>query len=179
MQSSPNAKRKPRFLLTLSIFIFQLTLALAQTNPSTEAWTKTEKKIKPAAKSASKKSTKALLIDPSAQNPTNDSTFVYKIVEQMPSYPEGQAALLRHLEQNTQYPEIALKKKVQGIVVVQVTVERDGALSNVHVVKGIGAGCDEEALRVVGLMPKWKPGMQNGQAVPVQFNLPIRFKLDK
>ena len=177
MKSKPKLLRKPLFLFTLSIFICQLTLASAQTNPSTEPLAKAEKKTKSAAKSASKKSTQAQLVETSVQNPTNDSTFVHKLVEEMPSYPEGQAALLRHLAQNIQYPPMAIKKRVEGTVVVQLTVERDGTLSNVHVVKGIGAGCDEEAERVVELMPKWRPGFQNGQAVRVQFNLPIRFKL--
>lgn len=103
---------------------------------------------------------------------------VVKMAEKMPSFPEGQAALLRHLAENIQYPHIAKENGVEGMVVVQMIVEIDGSLSNVHVVKGIGAGCDEEAMRVVKLMPKWIPGMQRGKAVRVQFNLPIRFKLE-
>lgn len=103
---------------------------------------------------------------------------VYKMVDEMPSFPDGQAALLRYLAENIDYPQIAKENGVVGFVVVQMIVEKDGSLSNLKVVKGIGAGCDEEALRIIRLMPKWKPGFQNGQAVRVQFNLPIRFKLD-
>lgn len=103
---------------------------------------------------------------------------VVKMAEKMPSFPEGQAALLRYLAENIQYPDIAKENGVQGMVVVQMIVEIDGTLSNLHVVKGIGAGCDVEALRVVKLMPKWIPGMQRGKAVRVQFNLPIRFQLE-
>lgn len=103
---------------------------------------------------------------------------VVKMAEKMPSFPEGQAALLRYLGENIQYPDIAKENGVQGMVVVQMIVEIDGTLSNLQVVKGIGAGCDVEALRVVKLMPKWIPGMQRGKTVRVQFNLPIRFQLE-
>lgn len=103
---------------------------------------------------------------------------VFKVVEQMPSFPDGQAALLRYLAQNIEYPTIAKENGVEGMVVVQFVVERDGSIAAAQVVKGIGAGCDEEALRVVRGMPKWQPGKQRGQPVRVQFNLPIRFKLE-
>lgn len=103
---------------------------------------------------------------------------VYKVVNQMPSFPDGQVALLKFLANNIDYPTIAKENGVQGMVVVQMIVEKDGALSNIHIEKGIGAGCDKEAIRVVGLMPKWQPGSHFGQSVRVQFNLPIRFKLE-
>ncbi len=103
---------------------------------------------------------------------------VFKVVEQMPSFPDGQAALMRFLGQNIEYPTIAKENGVEGMVVVTFVVDKDGTINNAQVVKGIGAGCDEEALRVVRLMPKWQPGKQRGQPVKVQFNLPIRFKLE-
>lgn len=111
----------------------------------------------------------------SSPRPINNDE-VFKVVDQMPAFALGQAALLKYLEQNIMYPQIAKENGVEGMVIVRMIVERDGSLSNVHVIKGIGAGCDEEALRVVNMMPKWKPGFQQGQAVRVQFNLPIRFK---
>jgi TonB family protein len=114
----------------------------------------------------------------SAALPIKNNDEVLKVVEQMPSFAEGQAALLKFLEQNIMYPQIAKENGVEGMVVVQMIVEIDGTLSNLQVVKGIGAGCDEEALRLMKLMPKWIPGMQRDKAVRVQFNLPIRFKLD-
>lgn len=103
---------------------------------------------------------------------------VFRVVEQMPSFPDGTAALLKFLAQNIEYPTIAKENGVEGMVVVQFVVERDGSIAGAQVVKGIGAGCDEEALRVVRAMPKWQPGKQRGQPVRVQFNLPIRFKLE-
>jgi protein TonB len=110
--------------------------------------------------------------------PPKPTQEVFKVVEQMPSFPDGQAALLRYLAQNIEYPTIAKENGVEGMVVVQFVVERDGSIAGANVVKGIGAGCDEEALRVVRSMPKWQPGKQRGQPVRVQFNLPIRFKLE-
>lgn len=106
------------------------------------------------------------------------SKEVFKVVEQMPAYPEGQLALLEFLAKNINYPKVAKDNGVEGMVVVQYVIEKDGSISNAKVVKGIGAGCDEEALRVVNAMPNWTPGKQRGQAVAVQFNLPIRFKLE-
>ena len=113
----------------------------------------------------------------SSPRPINNDE-VFKVVEQMPTFALGQVALLKYLEQNISYPQIAKENGVEGMVIVQMIVERDGSLSNVHVIKGIGAGCDEEAERVVRSMPKWTPGFQNGEPVRVQFNLPIRYKLD-
>lgn len=110
--------------------------------------------------------------------PASNTDEVFKVVEVMPVYPLGQAALLQYLSNSIEYPQIAKENGVVGFVVVQMIVEKDGSLSNLKVVKGIGAGCDEEALRIIRLMPKWKPGFQNGQAVRVQYNLPIRFKLE-
>lgn len=106
------------------------------------------------------------------------SKEVFKVVEQMPAYPEGQGALLEFLAKNINYPTVAKENGVEGMVVVQYVIEKDGSISNAKVVRGIGAGCDEEALRVVNAMPNWIAGKQRGQAVAVQFNLPIRFKLE-
>lgn len=106
------------------------------------------------------------------------SKEVFKVVEQMPSYPGGPADLLKFLAANINYPKVAKDNGVEGMVVIQYVIEKDGSITDAKVVKGIGAGCDEEALRVVNAMPNWTPGKQRGQVVPVQFNLPIRFKLD-
>lgn len=103
---------------------------------------------------------------------------VFRVVEQMPAYPGGPADLLKFLAANINYPKAAKDAGIEGMVVIQYVIEKDGSISNAKVVKGIGSGCDEEALRVVNAMPNWVAGKQRGQAVPVQFNLPIRFKLD-
>jgi TonB family protein len=108
----------------------------------------------------------------------SDMVDVYMIVEQMPKFPGGDEALMQYVADHVKYPEEAKKAGRQGKVFVQFIVEPDGSLSNFKVLRGIGYGCDEEALRVVKSMPKWKPGMHRGKAVRVQYLVPVNFKLD-
>jgi TonB family protein len=103
---------------------------------------------------------------------------VYTVVEKQPSYPGGQDGYRKFLIENIKYPAEALKKGVTGTVYVTFVIENDGAVTNVKVLRGIGSGCDEEAIRVVKMMPKWNPGEEKGKPVAVQFNLPIKFALD-
>lgn len=103
----------------------------------------------------------------------------YTVVDEMPKYAGGQEAMLKFLQANIKYPEEAIKKNIQGKVIVTFTVKDEGTVTNVKVIRGIGSGCDEEAVRVVKLMPKWEPGKQNGKNVAVIYNLPIQFALDK
>lgn len=107
---------------------------------------------------------------------TGDTT-VYTVVENMPVYPGGDEARVKFIIQNVKYPQAAKEKGIQGTVLVSFIVEADGAVADVKVVRGVGSGCDEEAMRVVKLMPKWTPGKQSGKAVRVQFNMPIKFAL--
>ncbi len=102
---------------------------------------------------------------------------IFTIVETMPSFPGGQEKLMHYLATNIKYPQIARESNVQGRVYLSFVVEPDGSVSNVKVLRGIGAGCDEEAMRVVKAMPKWSPGKQRGKAVRVSYNLPVNFKL--
>ena len=102
---------------------------------------------------------------------------IFKIVEEMPSFPGGEAKLMEFVGKNIKYPQIARETGIQGRVCVNFVVEPDGSVSNVSVLRGIGGGCDEEAMRVVKSMPKWKPGKQRGKAVRVQYMLPVNFRL--
>ena len=102
---------------------------------------------------------------------------VFLIVEEPPTFPGGDAALYKWLGENLKYPEEAKELGIQGRVFVSFVVEPDGSTSNAVVKRGIGGGCDEEALRIVKAMPKWGAGKQRGQPVRVQFNLPIKFTL--
>jgi len=102
---------------------------------------------------------------------------IFQIVEEMPSYPGGEAKLMEYVSKNIKYPQIARETGIQGRVFVGFVVEPDGSVSNVKVLRGIGGGCDEEAVRVVKNMPKWKPGKQRGKAVRVSYMLPVNFKL--
>jgi TonB family protein len=104
---------------------------------------------------------------------------IFKVVQNMPAFAEGQAAMLRFFEEHLKYPELARQNRTEGVVVVQFVVETDGLLSNLHIVKELGSGCDDEALRLVKLMPPWRPGVYLGNLVRVQFNLPIRFKIEE
>ena len=102
---------------------------------------------------------------------------VFTIVEEMPSYPGGDAKMYEYLGKNIKYPQIARESSIQGRVFVNFVVEPDGSVTNVKVLRGIGGGCDEEAMRVVKSMPHWKPGKQRGKAVRVSYTLPVVFKL--
>ncbi len=99
------------------------------------------------------------------------------LAEVMPQFPGGSRALKSYLETQTRYPEHARENELEGKVYVQFVVNADGSLSNVRLARGIGYGCDEEALRLVRSMPSWVPGSQQGQAVPVRYTLPITFVL--
>ena len=108
----------------------------------------------------------------------SDETKIYEAVEQPPSYEGGLAAMAKFLQKNMKYPSQARRMGVEGKVFIQFVVNREGKISDVALVKGIGAGCDEEAQRVVGIMPPWRPGKQNGKAVNVRYIIPINFTLE-
>ena len=102
---------------------------------------------------------------------------VFQVVEEMPEFPGGMAECMKWLGQNIKYPAEAKEKGVQGRVIVQMVVEKDGTITNAKVVRGVDPLLDAEALRVVNQSPKWKPGMQKGEAVRVKYTLPIMFRL--
>lgn len=98
-------------------------------------------------------------------------------VEQMPEFPGGIDAMMKYLGTNIKYPSIAQEMGISGKVVLQFVVDKHGKIGNIKVIRTLGAGCDEEAIRVVKSMPSWKPGRQNGKEVPVFFTLPVFFQL--
>ena len=102
---------------------------------------------------------------------------IFTVVEEQPGYPGGDEARIRFLQENIKYPEEAKELGTQGKVFVTFVVEMDGSITDVRVLRGIGSGCDEEAIRVVKSMPRWVPGKQRGQPVRVQFNMTIKFTL--
>ncbi|MEI7492242.1 MAG: M56 family metallopeptidase [Bacteroidota bacterium] len=111
--------------------------------------------------------------------PPAPSGKIYDKADVEPAYPGGFAALGDFILKNLKYPEAAIKNKTQGKVLLSFVVWSDGSVGNVKVKQGIGSGCDEEAIRVVKLMPNWKPGQQDGKNVNVSFFLPINFALEK
>ncbi|MCR6508338.1 M56 family metallopeptidase [Bacteroides sp. KH569_7] len=112
--------------------------------------------------------------------PAPDENGIFEIVEHMPEFPDGGvSALMEYLRENIKYPEAAMKKGTQGRVIVQFVVEKDGSIANAKVLHGVDPELDKEAVRIVSVMPKWKPGMQRGQAVNVKYTVPIMFRLQK
>lgn len=102
---------------------------------------------------------------------------IYIGVEVAPEFPGGDVEIRNFLNKTLNYPSEAIKAKVQGRVITQFLIEKDGTIGDVKILKGIGYGCDEEAVRVIRLMPKWIPGKMEGKVVRVYFTLPISFTL--
>ena len=102
---------------------------------------------------------------------------IFEVVEQMPEFPGGQAALMQYLAKNIKYPTIAQENGTQGRVTVQFVVNRDGSIVDAKVLRGVDPYLDKEAIRVISSMPKWKPGMQRGKAVRVKYTVPVMFRL--
>lgn len=102
---------------------------------------------------------------------------IFEVVENMPDFPGGQAALMQYLAKNIKYPTIAQENGTQGRVIVQFVVNKDGSIVDANVVRSVDPYLDKEALRVINTMPKWKPGMQRGKPVRVKFTVPVMFRL--
>ncbi|MBE7176725.1 MAG: TonB family protein [Mucilaginibacter polytrichastri] len=109
---------------------------------------------------------------------TDDGIHGMATIEVMPEFEGGLQGWAKYLQRNLRYPETAVNNETQGRVTVTFIVEKDGSLSDIRVLSGIGSGCDEEAIRVLKKAPKWTPGIQNGHPVRVQYTLPINFRLN-
>ncbi|GAB2946927.1 hypothetical protein GCM10027048_09920 [Hymenobacter coalescens] len=103
---------------------------------------------------------------------------VYAYVDQMPQPPGGMDGLMQYLNKNIQYPAEALDHHVEGKVYINFSIDPTGHVRDVRVAKGIGAGCNEEAVRVISQMPRWQPGLHNGQAVGVSYTIPVAFTIN-
>lgn len=103
---------------------------------------------------------------------------IFVSVEKMPEFPGGEEKLYKYLRDNLKYPDMATQQNIQGKVYVQFVVEKDGSIANPKVLRDIGGGCGDEALRVVRAMPKWNPGIQRTKKVRVQYTLPVNFQLE-
>lgn len=102
---------------------------------------------------------------------------VFDIVDEMPVFPGGDHELMRYIEDNLNYPQEALERGIQGRVFVKIIVEPNGSISNAKIIRGLGFGCDEEAISVIESMPNWEPGRKNGETVRVNIAVPVSFKL--
>ena len=106
-----------------------------------------------------------------------DDQVIFQVVETMPTFPGGDQALFKFLSDNIRYPVIAQENGIQGRVICQFVVNRDGSIVDVEVVRSVDPSLDREAIRVIRSMPNWKPGMQRGKAVRVKYTLPVNFRL--
>ena len=128
---------------------------------------------------AAVKSPEVMVVGYGGGKETIDEVPVFQVVEEMPEFPGGMGECLKFLGKNLRYPVEAQKAGIQGKVIVEFVVEKDGSISNPKVVRSVDAGLDGEAIRVISIMPKWKPGMQKGQPVKVKYTVPVSFKLDR
>ena len=111
------------------------------------------------------------------KNNTEEPIFI--VVEEMPEYPGGMSEFMKFIAQNIKYPADALQGKVEGRVIARFVVCKDGSISDIEIMRSVSPSLDAEAVRVLKLMPKWKPGRQRGRAVPVKFTVPVTFRLEK
>ena len=114
---------------------------------------------------------------PAATQEEGDEGEVFEIVEQNPMFPGGNEALMKWLSKNLKYPASAQENGIQGRVLVQFVVNKDGSIVEPKVIRAVDPALDKEALRVVSAMPKWQPGKQRGKTVRVRFTLPVTFRL--
>ena len=111
------------------------------------------------------------------EKPAEEETKIFDVVEQMPTFPGGDAALMKYLNDHIKYPVVAEENGIQGRVICTFVVERDGSITDVKVMKSVDPSLDKEAIRVLKSMPHWIPGKQNGSAVRVKFTVPVTFRL--
>ncbi len=112
-----------------------------------------------------------------SENIEKNTETVFTVVEESAMFPGGQDELIKYLALNIQYPKQARVRGVEGLVYVSFVVEKDGSLTDIKLLRDIGSGCGQEALRVVKEMPKWRPAKLKGETVRMQFNLPVKFTL--
>jgi len=164
-----------KYGLSAPLFILMLILSSATINNS-KAINYLNKKTEQvfSASATGKASGSVIAIDTVKKN--NEKIF-YE-VEKVPEFPGGLRAFGEFLGKNIKYPAEARKKAIQGRVIISFVVEKNGSLTNIHVIRAIGGGCDEESVRVLKLSPNWEPGIQNGKKVRVSYSVPIAFTLE-
>ena len=119
-------------------------------------------------------------IDSTKTDTTEEEYIDYFYVEEMPEFPGGMSELMKFIQKNMRYPKTAIKKGIEGRVICQFTVTKDGSIEDIIVVRGLHKSLDKEAVRIIKKMPKWKPGEDfNGQAIDCKYTIPVKFKLNK
>lgn len=118
-----------------------------------------------------------VMAGPAITGEASDEDEVFQVVEEMPLFQGGMEALLKYLGTNIKYPTIAQENQIQGKVVIEFVVNKDGSIVDPKVIKSLDASCDKEAMRVIKAMPKWTPGKQRGKPVRVKYTVPVSFRL--
>ena len=140
------------------------------------------KKDKSSKKSRQEKKSKlgkTAIIQPAVNSDSTESSKLFgEAIEEMASFPGGSVALMQYIAQNLRYPNIQGDCNIQGRVIVGFTINEDGILSDIKVMKSISPAFDEEAIRVVKSMPKWKPAKLNGKAVKSKYTIPVNFRIE-
>ncbi|MEO3405228.1 TonB family protein [Mucilaginibacter sp. CAU 1740] len=169
-----------KYGLSAPLFILMMILSSATINNS-DAITRINFKADKVFATPANKVTEITIDEPAAAEghevAPSDTTEVFTAVENVPEFPGGLEAFGKFLASNLKYPAAAREQKIQGRVIITFIVEKDGSLSNKKIVRGITDDLNNEALRVIALSPKWKPGIQNGRPVRVQYSVPISFTL--
>lgn len=129
------------------------------------------------AKKAAKDAQQKKLEQDSVQQTTSMADKVFDKVDEMPSFPGGQGAMMEFLSKNIKYPIVAEENGIQGRVLVKIVVKKDGTIDSPKVIKSVDPSLDKEAIRVVKTMPKWIPGKQKGEPVNVSFTVPVTFRI--
>ncbi len=106
----------------------------------------------------------------------NEEPF-FVSVAQMPEFQNGQSSLSEFFQKNLVYPQEAIDANIEGAVIASFIVEKDGSVSNINIIRGLGHGCDKEVIRLIKIMPKWTPGKKDGKPVRVKLNIPVKFSL--
>jgi protein TonB len=122
-------------------------------------------------------STPVEVVKPAEPEKTEDNSILEN-VEKLPEFPGGMAEMYKFINSNIKYPSAAQRGNISGRVFVKFVVEKDGSISSIEIMKGIGFGCDEEAARVIKSMPRWSPAKQNGKSVRVYYNMPVFYRLE-
>ena len=157
----------------------QQVTQIAVDKSATKTQTSGTDDIKAKESKSAKEVVKAAVVDETSQpaKAKDDGPYNMAVVEQLPQFPGGNAAMYRWISEHIMYPTEAQENGIQGRVVVQFTIGKDGSISNVNVVRGKDPALDAEAIRVIKAMPRWSPGRNNGQPVNVYYSLPITFKM--
>ncbi len=159
-----NKNKSPKRKLAKYLMILPLAVLLMMTNCVQK-------------KDAGDVSSQEETVQDEKQQKVTDNDEIFVVVEEMPQFPGGQTALMKYLSENIRYPVIAQEKGIEGRVICNFIVRKDGSIADVGVVRGVDPLLDEEAVRVIKSMPKWEPGRQKGKIVDVRFTLPIVFRL--